>query len=280
MGMRANALLKTAPNSKGIDRRLLGRLPAFSPIAIRLVSALADERTSYKDISRLIALDPVMAGEVLRLANSGLYGRRAEVRSVMTAIAMLGLGKISQIVMTAALWRGLPRRTSPFVRDWWRHSVAAALIARETHKDLPMDFAYTAALLHGVGQLALFEDGPRSYPDLVERACAGGLDLMAVEREEFGIDHSALAGIYLKSWGLPETLCDAVAEHHEDGADEPLVVAVQTGCAGAEYVGFGRCGCHVRLAAGAPGPLSKLFTDDYPLEMLVAEVNQIECSLG
>jgi HD-like signal output (HDOD) protein len=278
--MRENVLLKTAPNSKGIDRRLLGRLPAFSPIAIRLVSALADERTSYKDISRLIALDPVMAGEVLRLANSGLYGRRAEVRSVMTAIAMLGVGKISQIVMTAALWRGLPRRTSPFVRDWWRHSVAAALIARESGKGLAMDFAYTAALLHGVGQLALFEDGPRSYPDLVERACAGGFDLLAIEREEFGIDHAALAGVFLKSWGLPETLCDAVAEHHEDSAHEPLVVAVQTGCAGAEYIGFGRCGCHERLAAGAPGALSELFTDDYPLEMLVAEVNQIECSLG
>jgi HD-like signal output (HDOD) protein len=202
------------------------------------------------------------------------------VRSVLTAIAVLGFGRLSQIVVTAALWRGLPRRATPFVRDWWRHSIAAALIARQSSKDLGMDFAYTAALLHGVGQLALFEDARQDYPDLVERVRVDGLDLLARERDRFGVDHASLAGVLLESWGLPESLCEAAAKHHDAGAATPLVLAVQTGCAGAEYAGFGRCGCHECLAAGVTGPLTELFAGAYALDMLVAEINQIECSFA
>jgi HD-like signal output (HDOD) protein len=268
------------PVLRSIDRRLLTRLPAFSPIAVRLLAVLADEVSSFKEVSDLIALDPVLAGEVLRLANSGLYGRRFEVRSILTAIAILGVGKLSQIAVTAVLWRGLPRRASPFVRDWWRHSIAGALVARRASEDVHTDFAYTAALLHGVGQLALFQDAPHDYPNLVERSHVDGLDLLAGERDVFGVDHATLAGALLESWGLPEKLCRAAAKHHDAGTSTPLELAVQTGCVAAEYAGFGRCGCPECLAEDVPGPLAELLADGYPLETLVAEVNQIECSLA
>jgi HD-like signal output (HDOD) protein len=271
--------VNTTAGCKGVDR-LLKRLPAFSPIAIRLLSVLADERISFKEVARLIALDPVLSGQVLRLANSGLYGRGAEVRSILTATAMLGLGKLSQVVMTAALWRGLPRRTSPFVRDWWRHGVAAALIAQQSDDDLGSDFGYTAALLHGVGQLALFEEDPRGYQGLVENAYVNGFDLCAEEREIFGIDHASLAGLFLETWGVPETLCEAVKTHHFEGSGTPIEYAVQMGCAGAEHVGFGRCGCHDHLVAGGSGPVTELLARKFPLDALVVEVNRIECSLA
>jgi len=155
------------------DRRLLTRLPPFSPVAVRLLLVLADERVSFKEVSRLIAFDPVLAGEVLRMANSGLYGRGIRIGSLLEAMARLGTGKLSQIAVTAALWRGLPSRTAPFVRDWWRHSIAAALIAQQCSQDLPADLAYTAALLHGVGQLALFEDAPRITTGSIGRMLVG-----------------------------------------------------------------------------------------------------------
>jgi HD-like signal output (HDOD) protein len=268
------------PVLKGVDRRLITRLPAFSPVAVRLLSVLADEGASFKDMSSLIALDPVLAGEVLRLANSGLYGRRFEVHSILSAIALLGIGKLSQMVVTVALWRGLQSRTRPFVREWWRHSIAAALVARQTSKEVGVDFAYTAALLHGVGQLALFENDPSGYPNLVGRAYDDGLDLLACEHDPYGADHAALAGMILESWGLPDDLCDAAAKHHDASPSAPLALAVQTACAGAEYAGFGRCGCQELLAEAVPGPVAELLAGDYLLETLVADVNQIECSFA
>jgi HD-like signal output (HDOD) protein len=96
-----------------------------------LLSVLADEHAPFKEVARLIALDPVLAGEVLRMANSGLYGRWLGVGSLFEAIARLGRGRLSQIAITAALWCGLPRRTAPFVRERWRHNIAVALIAQQ-----------------------------------------------------------------------------------------------------------------------------------------------------
>jgi HD-like signal output (HDOD) protein len=268
------------PVLNSIDRRLLTRLPPFSPVAVRLLSVLADERASFKEIAGLIALDPVLGGEVLRLANSGLYGRWLRVGSLLEAIARLGTGRLSQIAITAALWRGLPRRTAPFVREWWRHSVAAALLAQQSGQDLPTDHAYTAALLHGIGQLALFEDAPVDYPYLVERTYAEGLSLVDCEREVFHVDHATLAGMILESWGLPEKLCEAVAQHHDAAAERALEVAVQTGCVTAEHIGFGRCGCPEHAAAATGGPIADLLANHTLLDSLVVQINQIECSLG
>ena len=263
-----------------IDRRLLTRLPPFSPVAVRLLSVLSDERTPFKEIAKLIALDPVLAGEVLRIANSGLYGRWLRVSSLLEAIARLGTARLSQIAITAALWRGLPRRTAPFVREWWRHSIASALIAQECGQDLPTDHAYTAGLLHGIGQLALFEDAPRDYPNLVERAYGEGRDLLACEREVFHVDHAALAGVILESWGLPEKLCEAVALHHGAYEEMGLAVAVHTGCAAAEHVGFGRCGCFEHPGAEVAAPIAALLANSSLLDSLAVQINQIECSLG
>jgi len=270
--------LERLPSTEDITHRFLGRLPAFPPIAVRMLSALAQEDVAFKEVARLIGLDPALTGEVLRLANSGLYGRQFEVCSIRHAIAMLGLGTISQITTTAALWRGLRRRGSPFMKDWWRHSIAAALIARHSSKDLGPDFAYTAALLHASGQLALIEDAPEDYPKLIESAYADGRDLLACERDVFGVDHALLAGLILQSWGLPEELSDAAAKHHDAITSVPLVLAVQIGCAAAGYAGFGRCGCDQGLSGC--GPPAELLAGDYLLETLVAEVNQIECFLA
>ena len=130
-------LLRATQISNGIDRRrLLARVPAFSPIAVRLLSVLADERTSFKEVARLIALDPVLAGEVLRMANSGLYGRRCECALYWDGDRHGGARETQPMVMTVALWRGLQGRTVPFVRDWWRHSIAAALVAQRSSKEV------------------------------------------------------------------------------------------------------------------------------------------------
>src|ERR1700704_3396139 len=109
--------------------QLLSRLPAFSPVALRLMTIISDENVSFKEVAKLISMDPAIAGEVLKLANSGFYGRRASVHSIVHAIALVGIRRVSPIVITAAIWKALPRQPSASIKSWWRHSIASALIA-------------------------------------------------------------------------------------------------------------------------------------------------------
>ena len=269
----------TTPAGTGVGK-LLKRLPSFSPVALRLMALVADENVSFKEVAKLISLDPTLAGETLRLANSGLLARRHEIVSVLHAIAIVGLNRLTQMVVTVALWRGIPNRTSPFVKAWWRHSVATAIIAEQS-ASLPIDHAYTAGLLHGVGQLALFGHAAQGYAQLVGDSVASGLDLQESERAAYGTDHAELAGLILESWGLPESIQDAAALHHWPNAGGKLTDAVQTGCVVAEHIGFGACGCHRQLLAGDfSAPVAEIIGNKALIDVFATDVNSIECSLG
>ncbi len=257
----------------------LKRLPSFSPVALRLMALVADENVSFKEVAGLISLDPTLSGETLRMANSGLYGRGQEVQSVLHAIAMVGLHRLARMAVTAALWRGMPKRASPFMKSWWRHSVATALIAEHSSM-LAIDYAYTAGLLHGIGQLALLEHAPEDYPALVSDAVASGLDLQENERAAYGTDHAELAGLILEAWGLPEVVQDAAALHHWPNVGSELADSVQIGCIASEHIGFGACGCHRQLAAENYSPaVAEVLANQHLLEVFATEVNNIECSL-
>lgn len=259
--------------------QLLKHLPAFSPVAIKLMALVSDENVSFKEVAKLFSLDPVLAGQVLQLANSGMYGRNVPVQSVLHALALLGLKNISRIAIIAALSHGLPRRTSPWMRNWWRHSIASALIAdRAGITKLDADFGYTAGLLHAIGQLALFQYAPEDYPRLLDAARADGANVLECERERFGADHAELSGLILAEWGLPRSMQQAVSECHIPDASEPLAAAVLEGCWYAESAGFGECGCS-RAGDSPPGHSAEPL-DKYLLDVLAIEVNRIECSFA
>jgi HD-like signal output (HDOD) protein len=259
-------------------RQLLKQLPAFSPVAVRLMVMVTDENVSFKEVAKLFSLDPVLAGQVLQVANSGMYGRETNVRSVLHALAILGLRKISRIAITTALSHGLPRRTSPWMRTWWRHSIASAIVADHVaiEAQLGVDFGYTAGLLHAIGQLALYQNAPNDYPKLLDSSAGDLADLMRSEREYFGADHAELTGMILADWGLPQDLQSAVTEYCVPLPSDPLSATVQAGCAYAESLGFGQCGCLQTIGEHSPGQA----LDKHLLEVLATEVNLIECSLG
>jgi HD-like signal output (HDOD) protein len=239
-----------------------------------------DENVSFKEVAKLFSADPVLAGQVLQLANSGMYGRQvAPVQSVLHALAILGLKNISRIALTAALSQGFPCRTAPWIRGWWRHSIATALIADHIGTaELYLDVGYTAGLLHAIGQLALFQNAPEDYPKLLENANASGDDLLRCESEHFGANHVELCGLILADWGLPESLQQAILESHISNPLDALTATVQAGCWHAESVGLGQCGCIRDMRNDIPAQPAKLI-DTYLLDVLTIEVNRIECSL-
>jgi HD-like signal output (HDOD) protein len=260
---------------------LMARLPAFSPVALKLMGIVFRDDVSFAEVAKLAQLDPVLSGEILKIANSGLYGRRSSVRSIVQALAVIGMSRLTTIVVTAAIWKGLPRRPQQFVRDWWRHSIASALVAEHMNVDSACaNQAYTAGLLHAIGQLAMFQYDGESYEEMVDEARSSGADLQERERARFGLDHAELAEAILSSWNLPVDVCLAGAEHHSALMSSAMSAAVHTGCFGAEYMGFGECGSHSHAhAESMPPRVAELMESNYLPQVLPLEVNRVECSL-
>jgi putative nucleotidyltransferase with HDIG domain len=230
------------PMARSEVLQAIGGLPPLSAVAIQLQN-FGDEDADIRKVSNTISADPGLSADVLRMANSALFGARHTVPGVLHAIVMLGLDRVKSLVFTAAFMRFAdPNRSSEAMKRCWRHSVACALIADEMagrmHTD--RDVAYTAGILHDIGRLAMLRVWPDPYGQILDRGQSGE-DLLTKESAQFSVPHTEAGGYLMRRWKLPEVLI-AAAEHHHD-TEAPSV---------REPEGLIHCACSLADAIGFP----------------------------
>jgi putative nucleotidyltransferase with HDIG domain len=126
------------------------------------------------------------------------------------------------LVLSAHAFEGLApaRRIEGFdLGAVQRHCLSVAQVARRL---LPhgeeRDDAFTAALLHDVGLLALAADEGDYLAGVLARARAERRPVVDIELEERGVTHAELGAQLLAQWGLPDSIVEAVAYHHRPEA--------------------------------------------------------------
>lgn len=255
-------------------------IPAFAPVAIQLMNVVSEENVGLNKLAGLIRADAGTSVEVLRLANSPLFGTRREITGILHALAMLGLSRVRSIVMTVAVRDFLaPARNSTLFAPCWRHSLACAFIAEEHAGNSPFDrdTAYTAGLLHELGRLALIAGEPAKYERMARAEHPE--DLEAREREWFGADCREVGLALLGEWRLPSALQPAVAAPGAVPDPEGLGKLIHACSALADYIGF-----HV-LPAGAPRGELPVLPDGRPVDpealvtAVATKINTLECHL-
>ncbi len=196
-------------------------VPPFPAVAHRVLGLVGQEDVSINDLGKVVQMDPSFAAELLRYANSALFGSRRQVKSLPQAIIMVGIDRLKTVATFIALNRMV--RSSVRVealRKVWMHSLATALIAEEASRvaRIARDTAYTVGLLHNLGTLGMMSAFPDEYSRMLEVSNDFGFDLLQTERDLFEIDHCA-AGAYLaQDWNFPDELAAVLAVHH----DEPV----------------------------------------------------------
>src|SRR6266481_4601851 len=165
-----------------VDRILgaLDKLPPFSPVLTRLLATLTDENVSFGELAAIIETDAVLAGNLLRVVNSPLYGRIATINSVRHAVAILGSVKIRNLVLGLSVSR---RWTGAHVPGRWNarlfnaHSLAVAVLSDLIALDMPVPYpegAFTAGLLHDVGKLLIAIGMPAEFEAIWDFYQSGG----------------------------------------------------------------------------------------------------------
>lgn len=132
-----------------VDR--LANIPPFPQIAVDVLQLLKDPTASVKPIVALVEKDVALTTAVLKLANSGLYGRHRSIGSVRGALRALGSDTFSQAVFRASLKDYLGAAVAPAdLNRCWAHSIACAEISKilATGLNLPPDVALAAGRHH------------------------------------------------------------------------------------------------------------------------------------
>lgn len=198
-------------------------LPALPQIVARILEMLGDEEVNAETLGKHIVSDPAVVGRLLAAANAGAVGVSGRVDSVRQAIILLGVSRVRDITLaTAIIDRFHPK--APFdARRLWLHSVGVGICAQEVARiaELDVDVAFTAGLLHDIGQLLLFAVDNEAYSRVLTLRAERDMDIVDAEREFLGVDHAHVGGELARLWKLPEAVADAIAAHHVSDDEEP-----------------------------------------------------------
>ncbi|MCC6585400.1 MAG: HDOD domain-containing protein [Bryobacterales bacterium] len=219
-------------------------LPPFPAVARKLLGAIAQDDCSMRTISDLVGSDAAFTVEVLRLANSAMFGLRHEVISVLHAVSVLGTHRLRGLVLTVGLRDFLrSARHDELVRRCWRHNLATALVCEWMGQSYQQDkaAAYTAGLLHDVGRLALLTMYPGRYLHILQLHRKTGRPIVQCEREALGQDHRELSAQLAREWRLPVSLtkstCVQESDEPETGGRD-MSDLITASCAAAVEMGF------------------------------------------
>lgn len=225
---------------------LLTKLPVFPAVATRLMRLLYNDRVSFQQVSALVGSDAALTAEVLRMANSPLTGAVSQINSLNQAMVLLGVERLNALVLTVSLCKFVaPAAKCKSLALSWRHNLAAATIAEKLARKYveSADAAYTAAILHDIGRLALLVAEPVKYDALLIQPDATPGEILGAEAGQFGMDHCEVGKHIVEQWGFPREFAEYTVQHHQPqkGA-RTMTVLVHASCAIADMLGFQACG--------------------------------------
>lgn len=212
-----------APVCAHVLRRRVALLPSLPQAVREAMAALNEERASVNAVAECIERDQALTARTLRAANTAFYGAPGRIATIRTAIGVLGLRTVAALVNTAAVgaqFSDAGRCPEFRFREFWRHALTAALIARSMAQRTGLDgeVAFTAALLHDIGSLVLATQFPEETGTALRFAREHDLPVLHVERAVLGVDHCVAGEILARHWRFPEVVAQALAAHHEPPA--------------------------------------------------------------
>lgn len=203
-----------------------GVLPTLAPVAAELLRLADDERASLEDIAAVIGRDPALAGQLLRVANSAVFGMGGRTTSLTRAASILGLRTVKLLSLSFSVVTR-PDPSDAGATLVWRHTLVTSAVARAiSARRMPRlaDECFVAGLLGNLGRLALAE-----HPAYAEAAKGAPVWLDAAdEAAAVGCTSDEVTARILDNWGLPPILGDAIRHRSEPHCTDGVAAVIAT----------------------------------------------------
>ncbi len=219
------------PGSELIDG--LDHICSLPNVFHQINGLVQDPRCSISDIGRVVAQDAGLAARLLRIANSALYAFPSPIETISRAITIIGTRQIRDLTLATSIIEAFCGQGEELLRmeDFWCHNIGCGVTARviATYRQEPNpERFFVAGLLHDVGRMVLLQQLPDQSRALFHAARQQQRPVWQLEGEFCGCDHSAVGGLLLNRWRLPDSLVEPVRWHHQpnQAVRYPLETAV------------------------------------------------------
>ncbi|MCK4802988.1 MAG: HDOD domain-containing protein [Spirochaetes bacterium] len=203
--------------------RYIDSMPSLSITVSKILEVTKNPQTTAKDLNKVISLDPVLVGKVLKLINSAYYGLQNKVTSLVTAIIMLGMNTIKNLALSTAVLGNMKRKSSfksLNIDGFWRHSIAVGVLSKLIAEKIGVPATrreeyFIGGLLHDIGKIPLNELFEESYMKVIRTADLKKAMLLDMEREIIGITHTEVGKMIAVKWNLTEETLECLLRHHD-----------------------------------------------------------------
>jgi len=202
-------------------------LPSIPKVVALLLSELERDEPDLKKITQLISIDPALAARLMQLSNSGFFQLSRSVNSVSESLAIVGLGHVRTMAAASATNASLKTVVGINLQQYWSYSLDVAKVSRSLAGVVRQNqqAAFTAGLIHYVGELVMRLVMPDPMAELDMQMPALDLRRAKAERKAFGFNHADVGAGLARQWQFPEPIVDAL-EYQDtpflENAYEPL----------------------------------------------------------
>jgi putative nucleotidyltransferase with HDIG domain len=208
-------------------------LPSLPSLYTEIVEELQSPSTSIAKLGQIISRDMGMTAKVLQLVNSAFFGLQQHVSNTTQAVTLLGVDTIRALVLLVHIFSQYESTSPLSLEELTRHSFLTGILAKtlareENQRQIVIDDSFMAGLLHDVGKPILSINFPDQYGKAWGMVQEKKIFPWEAEKEVFGVTHSEVGAYLTGLWGLPDSIVEGLAFHHnpnqcQAGGFSPLV---------------------------------------------------------
>jgi len=192
-------------------------LPPLSKTIMDINIVYADEESGISDLAKVIEPDPMIVANLLKAANSPLYGFGKEIRNVSQAVSLFGMSMTRSIALGNAVRKLLNVDMKPYgvtSDDFADVSAKQAKLVMSWYSTISKEKAdklYLAAFLQETGKILISsdiiqEDEDVSFKSEIEMSN----NIAQVEKSYVDVTSSEITAAVFEHWGFSQEFVDMI----------------------------------------------------------------------
>jgi len=199
-----------------------GKLYTLPELYHQLQKKINSNTANIDDISKIISTDATLSAKILKIANSPLYGFRAQISTLSRALSLIGINEIKNLILIDSLsdnFNNSDQCKYINMENFWRRSVYLALISKRLAKRLrhpDEDRIFISAIMSRLGQLVCCSTHTKEVELVIGKYQAHPeIKEFSFEKDRFNFNYNEVSAKILAHWSVPEEITLSLKYLHD-----------------------------------------------------------------
>lgn len=201
---------------------ILDKVKAFPPLddtVNRVMAVCNDVESSVADLAKVVKSDPMTTTNILKAANSPLYGFSREIKSIEQAVSIFGMETVKGFAFSSFLQKKPDLDLSPYGidgKDFASISEQQNAFVSKWYKGkrAKLDVLTLPSFLMEIGKIVLaslvIEHGKKDEFKALVDQISSLEEMQALEKKVFGITNEEVTAILLNDWNFDPQMSNAI----------------------------------------------------------------------